>query len=55
MPQIHGIIGLLRLEKNFKIIKSNHNQTVLPNSNNPPLNHVPEHHVQMVFKHIQGW
>ena len=26
-----------------------------PNSNNPLLNHDPEHDIQMVFKHIQGW
>ena len=26
-----------------------------PNSNNPLLNHVPEQHSQMVFKHMQGW
>jgi len=29
------------------------NHTTLTNS--PLLNHVPEHHIQMVFKHIQGW
>jgi len=52
--QNHRIIELLRLEKNFKIIKSNHSLTI-PNSNNSPLNHVPEHHIQMIFKHIQGW
>ena len=26
-----------------------------PNSSNPLLNHVPEHHIQMVFKHIWKW
>jgi len=49
------IIELVRLEKTLKIIKSNHNLTILPNSNNPPLNDVPEHHIQSVFKHIRGW
>jgi len=49
------IVELLRLEKTLKIIESNHVLTIHPNSNNPPLNHVPEHHIQMVFKHIQGW
>jgi len=29
------------------------NRTTL--TNNPPLNHVPEHHTETVFKHIQGW
>jgi len=29
------------------------NHTTL--TNNPPLRHVPEHHIQTVFKHIQGW
>ena len=23
--------------------------------NTPLLNHVPEHHIQTVFKHLQGW
>ena len=49
------IIELLRLEKTLKVIESNCNLTNYPNSNNPPLNHVPEHHIQTVFKHIQGW
>jgi len=41
----HRIIELLRLEKTLKIIKSNCNLPHYPN--NPPLNHVPEHHFPM--------
>ena len=26
-----------------------------PNSNKPPLSHDPKHHIQTVFKGIQGW
>ena len=51
----HRIIELLRLEKILKIIESNHDLTILPNSNSPLLHHVPEHCIQMVFKRIQGW
>ena len=51
----HRITELPRLEKTFTIFESNHNLTMLPNCNNPLLNHVPEHHIQIVFKHIQGW
>jgi len=34
------------LEKTLKIIECNHDLTMLPNSNNPPLNRVPDHHIQ---------
>ncbi|KAK4830712.1 hypothetical protein QYF61_012972 [Mycteria americana] len=37
-----------RLEKTFKIIKSNHKPR-------PPLYHVPKHLIQMSFKYLQGW
>jgi len=30
-------------------------QPYYPNSNDIPLSHGPEHHIQEVFKHIQGW
>ena len=55
----------------FKIISQNHriaqvgkdlkDHRVQPQpdhstlTNNPLLNHVPEHHIQMVFKYMQGW
>ena len=25
-----------------------------PNSNNPPLHHIPKHHIQMVFNRLQS-
>ena len=51
--QNHSIIEVLRLENTIKIMKSNHDLTILPNSNSPQLNHIPEHHIQTVFKHIR--
>jgi len=46
------IIESFRLEETLKI-ESNHDLTDYPND--PLLNHVPDHHIQTVFKHIQRW
>jgi len=53
--KVYRTIESLRLEKDHKDhrVQPQTNHTTL--SNNPLLNHVPEHHIQMVFKHIQGW
>ena len=50
----HRIMELLRLEKTLKIIKSNHNLTILLTLN-PLLSQVPERHIQMGLKHVQRW
>ena len=40
----------LMIFKDFSNLSKFNNPT-----NSPPLNQVPEHHIQTVFKHIQGW
>lgn len=46
---IENIIEKFMLEGTFKIIVPIH---PLPS---PPLNHVPEYHVYMSFRYLQGW
>ena len=46
----HRIIELLRLEETNRIIQFNHS----PITHHHSLNHVPQHHIQIFFEHLQG-